>query len=384
MNSLGGTITFSIIGAYCEEFINDLINNKINLKNINSRNGIIYADTGTSQYPYIARKSKKYGVRTRVTKRHGIYFKIRGFSKRPGLIIGIIASAVLVNVLRLYIWNIVIHNNNGLTDDYILGVLENYGITAGTLANDSNTLETERRIMLTDDNINWINIEINGSRADVYLSENSVNEKIDFMTPCNLIASHTGVIVDSEVASGNMLYEIGSGVAEGSVIVSGTVSSGDSTILVHSEAKVIAEFYDDAVFSMDYKTVENIPTGETFTHRQIMLLGMVFPMDSNNSNISDTICTEQTEQCTLWGVELPIKIKTETYTKYIGQEITRKEDDVRRILDSRLELYKLNFLNKYEILDIEKIYDFSENGGTLKAHIKLRGDITVTQPIYEH
>lgn len=383
---MSGTVTFSIIGAYCEEFLSDLISRRIKLNNIRSESGIIYAETGVGKYPKIARISKKYGVRTRVTERHGLYFRIRNFTKRPGLIVGLLVSALIVNILRMYVWNIVIHNNNELTNDYILGVLESYGITAGVPSEDTNTLETERMIMLKNDRINWINIEINGSRADVYISENNrePGTEIDFMTPCNIIAAKTGIITDTDVSSGKLLYEPGSGVAEGSVVVSGAVSSEDSTILVHSEGKIIAEFSEDVKFGLDYTTTEKVPTDETFEHRQLMLLGMVFPLDSNDSDTANTVCREQTEQCSLWGIELPIKIKTETYTRYTDKQVTRTEDDVRKQLESRLEMYEFNFLDRYDILDTEKNYEITDSGAVLSAHIKLRGDIAVKQPIYEH
>lgn len=386
MNRLGGSVTFSIIGAYCEEFLSELLANRIRLKNINSKDGIIYAQTDIGKYPKIARAARKFGARTRVTERRGAYFRIRNFSRRPGLIAGILLSAVIVNILRLYLWNIVIHNNNELTDDYILEMLDGYGITAGTLANEANTLETERLIMLTNDKINWINIEINGSRADVYLSESDLtrNKDIDFMTPCNIVAAKTGVIVGTDVSSGKCLYEEGSGVAAGSVIVSGAVTSGDSTILVHSEGQIIAEFTEDVEFEMNYVTAEKVPTGESFVHRQLMILGMVFPLDSDDRDTTDTICSEYTEQCRLWGIELPVKIKTETYTGYNEIQVTRTEDDVRRQLESRLEMYKFNFLNGYEILDTQTSYEINDTGAILSAHIKLRGDIGIKQPIYEH
>ena len=386
MIKLRGTVTFSIIGAFYEEFLNDLLSQKIRLDNIHSKDGIIYATSPVNKYLCIARASKKYGIRTRVIERKGLYFKVNRFTKRPGLIIGVLISAVIVNILRLYVWNIVIHNTNELTDDYVLELLDGYGITAGTLAEETNTLETERLIMLNNDRINWINIEINGSRADVYLSENThtPNNELDLMTPCNIVAAKTGVIVDSDITSGKMLYETGSGVAEGSVIVSGAVSSESSTILVHSDGHIIAEFYEDPVFEMNYTSTEKIPTGETFTHKQLMLLGIVLPLDSNNSDISNTICTEQTEQCSLWGFELPIRIKTDTYTRYAETNVTRTEDDVRRQLENKLEMYQFNFMSNYEILSAEKDYEVTETGAVLKAHIKLRGDIGVKQPIYEH
>ncbi len=384
-SDLFGTVTFSMIGAYCEKYIGELFSRKIKLKNIRSEKGILYADIGVHDYPAAARLSGKYGVRTRVLTRRGAYFRIRKLGSRPGLIAGILISAAVVMILRLFVWNIQIHGNNELSDEYILGLLEEQGITAGVLANNTNTLEAERRIMMKTDRIKWINIEINGSRADVYLNEasESSDNDIDFMTPCNIVAAHTGVIVDSDISSGNMLYENGSGVAEGSVIVSGTVSSGTSTVLVHADGSVIAEFYDEPQFSMDFTTVEKVLSGESFTRRQIMILGMVFPLDGGE-NVSDAICSPETVQLSVAGIEIPVKIRTETYTRYEEVTVTRKTEDVRRILEQQLELYTDNFLKKYEILDTEKNYNISDTGIVLKARIKLRGDIAVKQPIYTH
>ena len=268
----------------------------------------------------------------------------------------------------------------------ILGMLEQNGFTAGVYANDTNALSAERRMMMSTDKIKWINIEVNGSRADVYLTENNSGKSadIDTKTPCNIVAARTGVIVDADVVSGKMQYEKGSGVAEGSVIVSGTVSSGDGVILVHSEAKVIADFTEDVEFSMDYTTTEKVPSGKTYTDRQLMLFGMVFPLGGDIADTGNMVCTESTEVCRLWGIELPIKIKTASYTQYKDITVTRKAEDVQRILESRLEMYEYNFLKGYEILGTEKDLSFDDNGGVLKAHIKLRGDIGVKQPIYQH
>ncbi len=383
--TLSGSVSFGMLGAYCEDYISELFRNRIRLKNIHSENGMIYADIGVHDYPAAARLSRKYGIRTRVRTRHGAYFSIRKLGKRPGLIAGSLLSVIGILFLRLFVWNIQIHGNNELSADYILGLLEERGITAGVPANDTDTLDAERSIMLASDKIKWINIEINGSKADVYLHETDdrTDEDIDFMTPCNIVAGRTGVIVDSDISSGQMLYENGSGVAEDSVIVSGTVSSGTSTILVHADGCVIADFFEDAEFRMDFTTVEKVPTGNSFTRKQIMILGMVFPL-SSGEDISNTVCREDTEQIAVAGIELPIRIRTETYTEYEEQTVTRKTEDVRRLLDRQLEMYTENFLKQYELLDTEKTYDVSDTGIVLKARLKLRGDIAVKRPIYEH
>ena len=377
-------MVFRAFGAYCEKYINDLFAHKLLLKDVRNENNIIYAETAVKDYPFIAGLARKYGVRTSVVKRKGLYFRLAPLKKRPGLIAGIIVSSVMVLVLRLFVWHIEIHGNNRLTDDQILTMLEPYGFTAGAYANGTDALTAERNILMSTDDISWINIEVNGSRADVYLNENDdITDTADIKTPCNIVASRTGVITDTDVTAGKLIYEKGSGVAKGSVIVSGAVSSGDTLILVHSSAKIIADFTDDVEFEADYSTVEKVPSEESFTHRQLMLLGIVIPLDGNNSDTANTICTESVQEISLFGFPLPIKIKTEQYNRYTDVCVTRRTDDLKRILESRLEMYICNFCRDYEVLGTEKTYEETDSGLKLKARIDLRGDIGVEKTIYQ-
>lgn len=384
--NIKGKVTISLIGAYCEEFINELIEQKAELENIRNIDGVIYAETSAGNYRFIARASRSFGVRTRVVSKRGAYFRLAGLRKRPGLIAGIFVSSAIVLTLRLFVWHIEIHGNETLTDEYMLGLLEQNGFTAGVLANDTDALNAERNIMLSSDCIRWINIEVNGSRADVYMNENNASEKhdVDYKTPCNIVAERAGVIVDTNVTSGKLMYEKGSGVAEGSVIVSGTVSSGDSLILVHSDAEIIAEFTEEKEFGMAYTTVEKVPSGDITETRQLMLFGIVIPLDGGVADTANTICTQTTGQCRLFGFELPAKIRTDTYRKYSEITVTRKADDVRRALERDLEMYIHNFLNKYEVLGVEKKFEETENGLVLRSVIRLKGNIAVKKPIYEH
>ena len=354
----GGNVVFSAFGAYCEEYINDLFSRKILIKNIRNENNIFYAETAAKYYPQIARLSRKYGVRTSVIRRKGLYFRIAPLKKRPGLTAGILASAVMVLVLRLFVWNIEIHGNSRLSDEQILAMLEPYGFTAGVYANDTDALTAERKILMSTDEINWINIEVNGSRADVYLNENTdINETNDIKTPCNIVASRTGVITDTDVTAGQLLYEKGSGVSEGT---------------------------DNVEFEADYSTVEKVPSSDSFTHRQIMLLGIVIPLDGNNKDTADTVCAESVQEMEMFGFPLPIKLKTERYNRYTNVCVTRKTEDLERILEGRLELYICNFCKDYEVLGIEKEYEETDSGLKIKARIDLRGDIGIEKTIYQH
>ena len=144
------------------------------------------------------------------------------------------------------------------------------------------------------------------------------------------------------------------------------------------------DFTDKIDFEMDYTTTEKLPSDDSFIHRQLMILGIVIPLDGNNRNTENTICTESTSDLSIGGLTLPVKIRTEQYNRYSETRITRKADDIRRILENRLEMYIYNFCKDYEVLDVQKVFEETGTGLRLKAAISLRGDIGVKKPIYEH
>ena len=383
-NYLGGKITVSIIGAYCERYINGLFDERIPLSDIRNEKGVIYAQARRKDYLKIAKLSRKYGARVRVVRKKGLFFRILKYRKRVGLILGTALAALMILILRQFVWHIDIHDNYILTDDYILRELEENGLTAGTLSSKADVTGIERRLMRNDDNIQWINIEINGSRADVYINESGEEaaEEIAVNVPCNVIAGRDGVIVESEVYSGNLLYENGSGVIKGGIIVSGVVSSGNGgLILAHADAKIIAEYTDKASFSMDRLSLEKVPGSEVYEHDQLMLLGFVFPLDSPPADTSDMICTEYTQGFTFCGIELPFKIRHEKYIKQKSVTVEYKTEDIYASLDKQLELYIENMFGDQELIDVKKSYESYDGGIRLDAEIKLRGNIAKQQVI---
>ncbi|MBP5605972.1 MAG: sporulation protein YqfD, partial [Ruminiclostridium sp.] len=163
---------------------------------------------------------------------------------------------------------------------------------------------------------------------------------------------------------------------------SGTVSSGETQIFVHADADIIAEFKEKAEFNMNFTTTEYVPTDETVINRQLMIFGIVIPLGQKPVNTSGYICSETTEKTNIFGIDLPVKIKTEKYIKTKAITVTRRTEDIYNLLDEKLEIYIYNCFKDFEVLDIVKNYIETENGIKLTAEIKLRGNIAEKTPIY--
>lgn len=373
-----GNVTFSILGACGEEYISALMQRGFVVKNVRSDGDMLYAAVSSHDYLRAARLSRSFGVRTRVCKREGGYFFLRRYRRRFGIPLGVIAAAALVIFLEQFVWKIEIHGNEKLSDNQVLKLLSENGVETGTYSPLIDVNELEINIKRRVPDIAWMSVSLNGSRLDVYIDEAAFPEEpeIPLNTPCNVVASKTGVVVDVQVYSGTLLYPKGSGVAEGSVIVSGAVDDGAGNISInHASAKIIAEFTEKVELFMPYTTVEKQRTGKIGQEKELMLFGFVIPFGEALSDKSSTICTEEVRLYDLFGMELPWKLKTNTYTEYEDITVTRKTDDIERILSRQMDDYCESVFGDYELVEIKKSVRADESGVYLRGDITLRGDI---------
>ncbi len=379
-----GRIRISAIGAYTENFLTELIKSGIRSSGITNQNGIVYFYIRRTDYIKVARIAKTHNVKVRVQEKNKSGFFNFKISKYSGLISGIIFVSVGIIISQKFIWKINVHGNEVLSDSLIIKSIAENGIFLGAYSDNINTDTAEYAVKLKLKEISWINIEANGSRVDVFINEgeNVPKPEISKKTPCNIIASKDGVIVETEIYSGTLMYNIGGGVSKGSIIVSGIVNDGaDNLLMTHANAKIIAEFTETVKLRQDFKTIEKKLNNSKELEKELMLMGFVIPITKKIENTENKICEEYTEKLNLAGLSLPAIIKTNTYTEYEEVEITRTIDDVNRILQQKLEIYCQNFFSEYEILDIKRNLEYDEKGITLTADIKLKGNIAVQQEI---
>lgn len=379
-----GEVTFSILGAYNEEYLSELMKRGFVVKNIHAESGLLFASVSSKDYPRAARISRGFGVKTKVCKREGVYFFLRRYHKRFGLLLGLLFAVSLILFLEQFVWKIEIHGNEALSDNQVLQLLSQNGVEIGTYSPpiDVNEIEVNMKRLVPD--IAWLSISLNGSRVDVYIDEATFPEQpeIPLDTPCNVVASKTGVIVDAQVYSGTLLYPKGSGVAEGSVVVSGAVDDGAGNLsITHANAKIIAEFTESVEMFMPYTTNEKQRTGLIEQEQELMLFGFVIPLGTSVTDTSGKICTEEVKLYNLFGLELPWKMKTNTYTEYEDITVTRKTEDIERIFSRRVDDYCENFFSEYELIDMKKSTRIDDNGVYLRADVMLRGDIARQQEI---
>ncbi len=371
-----GYVRFECLGGFQEKFISDLIKENIQLFEIKQEKGKLSALAYPKDYEFIARTAVKNKVRIKAEERRGIYFFLRRYRKRWGLIVGGFCGLALILIMSQFVWDIRVSGNVTVSENEILNVLQKEGLSPGVGKFSFDTriceLSTENAI----EELSWISVEREGSRVYVKVGEAVRNEEPDIPvdTPCNIIADCEGQLISAIVHRGKLMTNVGSGVRKGQVLVSGTVNdNGGHIVYVHSDGEFIIRTEQTEKFYLPFKTNERIETGEKLYNSYFMIGGFSFPIpwESCAAPESDHSYNEETYNISFFGLNTPFKIRKGTYTCYSSEEVTYTNRDLTERLEEEKENFEKNFLSDAKIISADKTFSTDESGMTLTVKYML-------------
>ncbi len=309
-----GYVDFSASGKFPERFINLTTRNGINVWNFNPVENGLTASMQVYDYKNIRNIASKSKLKMRVTDRHGLPFYVYRYKDRVGLLIGAVLGIVLIAVLSKFLWYIDAPPTKSLSTSQILSALEEDNVKIGTYINGIDTKNTERKIILQNEQIGWISLNIMGSTLKVNIEEKAPKpDTPDYKTPCNIKATKDGVITNIKTAKGETKVMKGSGVVKGDLLISGIVETKQETIeYVHASAEIMA----DVIYKKEYTlpTTYNyfsITDNKTDRYR-CSFLNIEFPCSLSFSSYDDNICVYKTEKPCFNNSNIPIELITES------------------------------------------------------------------------
>ncbi len=222
-----------------------------------------------AQFRRIRPFARKAGVKVRIVGRYGLPFFIYRNRKREGAVLGVMAFALLLYSLSLFVWNITFEGNYHYSRDTLLSYLQSLNIRCGMLKNGISCEDLEESIRSTFPEITWVSASVTGTRLVVRLKENEVLSSIPQKdgSPCELTASRAGTITRMIVRQGRACVSAGDEVAEGQLLVASDLSvmndAGEvvKTRYVRADADVYARTQSVARITMPKMYRQEVPTG---------------------------------------------------------------------------------------------------------------------------
>ncbi|MGI6403701.1 MAG: sporulation protein YqfD [Oscillospiraceae bacterium] len=311
-----GYVRFSVRGMYVERFLNFLARERIVIWGAKRREDCLSACVAAARYPQLRPLARKAGVKLRLMEKRGLPFQRKKLSRRRGLVVGLGFFILFLFIMSRFIWSIQVNVQEKVPPERILSVLEELGVKPGILRSSIQVREIESKALLRLPELSWIALNIDGSTIYVEVNETMpVPPMVDPGTPCNVVASHSGQILELQVYSGQPVLQKGEAVLEGQIIVSGITQDkrGQNTFR-HARADVLAEVSLSLEVAVPLDQITYEETGKTLRRNYLRVLGAEFPLFLPLPVPRPYLAERSRYPLMVGPLELPLARRLEQYT----------------------------------------------------------------------
>lgn len=349
INFLRGNIRLEVCGPFPERFLNLCAQNGVPFW------GVEWLDQ-TSLRLTVTRRGSRTAmdlaerVQCTLTPAHpaGVPYFLERFRKRYALLAGLALSLAAVCVLSRFVLTIDVEGNETVPTAQILSELRRQGLRVGVYGPglDEGALAHETLLQLPQ--LSWMAINLHGTRAQVVVREAIPKpEAEDEKTVGDIVAQSGGLVLHMETLAGEARCQVGSIVAAGEVLISGSVrlegpEYGGGVDLgwqqVHAAGRVYARTWRTMTAVLPLEAQVKEYTGAEERRYILSFLGrrVVF---SRNSGISFPKYDKINETWTAvlpGGREMPLALTRETARAYTLRPVPVDQAAAQDLLEARL------------------------------------------------
>ena len=338
----------------------------IHLSNILPCPGGFQACCAAWHYRLLAASAKKYRVRLRVTRRIGLYFLLRPFLRRRGLLAGLFFFLPLLFFSQNFIWAV---DGSMLTAGQRARAfifLMDADLVPGSYVTEEKLAAGEYSLLKSGE-FSWSSLNFTNGRLVVEAATAKAVPEIATWTLHGIRAKNAGTILSTNLISGTMLVFPGQTVDIGQGLIGTARAERDGALVFQPAAgKVIAQFEwkDQQQIPLSFETREF--TGKMVSSYRLHFAGRTFSLPGVLSAQYQDLTSEESVQQTrhlqpeISGLKIPIWVEeiTRYSTKFRPQSRAEEEALALSRYYSRQTLYKnypdAEILARKEDFSVEK------------------------------
>ncbi len=377
---VSGYVTATAQGGLPERFLNLANETDVAIWDTRREGITLVFRCAAGEYRRLRPVARRCGMRMRVCRRAGLPFLVRPFRKRWGLTVGVVAVAVLLQVLSARIWMISVSGNERVTDEEILSVLRPLGIVTGGDFDEVDIPTVQLTAVQQLEEIRWLSVSVRGSHVYVQVKEREATAPIADTAPANIVSVCDGVVVSVRVTDGVAVVKEGDAVTADTLLISGVTDSTVGPILRRAQGEIVARVVVER--SVTVPLVEERPAAEPTIHRRrtAVLFGWEIPLLWAAPDGEYTV--EESVRCLRAnGKDLPIGVRTTAYVMSESETVTRTEEEAREEAYRRLTQQIENVEPTLTVENEEVVYTVSGDAVTAVGRYTGTCSIGVVQPI---
>lgn len=326
-----------IEGENIHNFLNALKDRKIKIKNIKLYDDFVTFQTNLNGFKKISSLYSHSNYKISVLKSPTYENKKDFFVKNIGIFLAMFLFFACVFFYNQHIWQLKIYGNQLLTEQSIMKLLKENGVTIG--ANKSKLdFEKIEKLLISQDEVALASVNIVGSSLVINLSEKLNNDTL-LNNDQPLISNYDCIITKIKTISGTPLVKVGDKVAKGQKLVDNSFTNEKGETM---KASASAEIYADCFLTYTktfFKTEMKLErTGRKKTINDFKLFGL----NLGKNKIPFEKYETQSKQVFLSDI-LPIKINQITFFELKQVQVENNLDDLKGLESVAVDSAKQKF-----------------------------------------
>ena len=172
------------------------------------------------RYREASRLARRCGTRLRVRERRGVFFRLRAYRGRWGLVLAPLVFAAAVHLLGQSVWSIRYDGLDAAARNQVEQMLYSMDICEGAVLTQEKLRLAEKQLMDGDEAFGWVSLNFEKGRLVVEASPALQKPAIESNDPVDLVAAADGILLEVNVQEGFAVKSVGQTVAAGDVLVS--------------------------------------------------------------------------------------------------------------------------------------------------------------------
>lgn len=378
-----GEILFEARGGFPERFFNLCRVHNIKIWDIRQNGECFTARTSISGYRDIPEAARKSGMRVKMIKKSGVPFFIKKIDERKGLIAGAVIACFLVMFYTKSVWVIDVDGNSKISDAEIISVLEENGLKKGTLKKDVDYEKYKFLLYQNIPGISWANLQIDGARMVVEITEVTQAPENAEKKICNIVASHDGIIESQVVSAGESMVKSGEAVKKGDLLVSGVTFNDKAQATQFWASRAVVNAATKRVFKTEIakKQTKTIYTGKEKSRNQLEFFRLKIPLYVMNTSFDNYKCEESEKSPVICGTELPVKLKRKVLREIRTEAYTADRKTAEMLAQPQKEKFEKSFSAGTKIKSVDKKISETASSYIITYTYNLTENIAQESPI---
>ena len=320
-------VRFEALGGRFEKLLDWCVEQGVPLQEVRPTPGGFTARLPARRYKSLHRPARRFGVRLQVRERRGIWFCLRRWRGRWGLVLGPLLFLMTLELSGGLIWAVRYPGQAAAAQTRLEQSLHRMDIQPGAMPTQERLIAAEQRMMKECPELGWITLNFSDGRLVVECDQALRPDAPRQAETGRLVAAEDALLLSLNVRAGVTGKKAGQTVSAGEVLIDSVKPDRNGAAVPGSaDGEAWARVKKQYECRQPLRFSARIPTGRLARGWRLEAAGHIFAPSGAEQAAEGWLMREKKNAMTLFGFALPMTQVRTLAVEYAQTELTLGEE----------------------------------------------------------